>query len=143
MTQTCSGTRDPLLSSVFEAETFIRNYPDFDDPGFGRWACILKATDEVVGSCGLKFLPELDEVDVGYRFLPQFWGRGLATEACRASIGFGFEVLGLASIIGLAQPDNPASIRVLEKSGMRSDGEMDYFGRKAFRYIVEKEEWEA
>lgn len=65
-------TGDSILSSVSEATTFIRNYPDFDDPGFGRWACILRAKNEIVGPCGLKFLPEIGEVDVGYRFLPQF-----------------------------------------------------------------------
>ena len=55
----------------------------------------------MIGFCGLKYLDDLNAVDIGYRFLPEYWGRGLATEACLASVTFGFEVLKLDLIIGL------------------------------------------
>jgi ribosomal-protein-alanine N-acetyltransferase len=77
-------------------------------------------------------------VDVGYRFLPEYWGRGLATEACLASVSFGFEVLKLDRIIGLVLPDNVASIRVLDKVGLRSEGEFTYDGYGVLLYSIHK-----
>ena len=127
-------TGEPLLPSLDAAKQAIANYSDFEAVGYGRWACVLKETQAVIGFCGLKYLSDLDAVDVGYRFLPQYWGRGLATEACIASLNFGFATLCLDRIIGLVIPGNAASIRVLEKAGMQSDGEVDYNGTLALRY---------
>lgn len=128
-------TGEPLLTSLEAGKQAIASYPDFDEVGYGRWACVLKETQAIIGFCGLKYLSDLDEVDVGYRFLPQYWGRGLASEACKASLDFGFRTLGLDQIIGLVLPDNAASIRVLEKAGMQSDGEFVYDGMLALRYV--------
>ena len=128
-------TGEPPVQSVEEMRASIANYPDFEQVGFGRWACVLKATQTVIGFCGLKYLPELDAVDVGYRLLPQYRGQGLATEACVASLDFGFETLQLQEILGLVLPANKASIRVLEKAGMSADGRMDYDGFDVLRYV--------
>lgn len=130
-------TGEPSLKSEDEARQAISRYPDFETVGYGRWGCILKETKALIGFCGLKYLPELDEVDLGFRFLPEYWGRGLATEAGRACIAFGFDVLGLERIIGLVLADNAASIRVLEKVGMRLDGEILYDEHRALRYTIE------
>ena len=99
-------TGEPMTQSVEEAREAIADYRDFDERGYGRWACVLKETQQVIGFCGLKYLTDLNEVDVGYRFLPEFWGKGLATEACAASIKFGFDTLGLEKIIGLVLPQH-------------------------------------
>lgn len=133
-------TGEPPLTSLEAAREAIVSYPDFDTRGYGRWACVLKETGAVIGFCGLKYLPDLDAVDVGYRFLPRFWGRGLATEACTASLNFGFNTLKLPEIIGLVLPDNVASIRVLEKAGMKSDGEILYDGIPVLRYVIRSPE---
>jgi RimJ/RimL family protein N-acetyltransferase len=127
---------EPPLASVEAARQAIANYPDFDRFGFGRWGCVLKESGAVIGFCGLKYLPELGAVDVGFRFLPQYWRRGLATEACTASIAFGFDTLGLDEIIGLVLPENGASIRVLEKAGLRRDGAVVYEGRPVLHYSI-------
>lgn len=126
-------TGEPMLESLSAAKQAIEIYPDFDEVGYGRWACVLKESQAVIGFCGLKYLPDLDVTDIGYRFFPQYWGRGLATEACRASLDFGFHTLGLDQIIGLVIPGNIASIRVLEKVGMQSEGEFDYDGTLVIR----------
>jgi RimJ/RimL family protein N-acetyltransferase len=128
-------TGESPLSSLDAAREAIVNYPDFDARGYGRWACVLKETGAVIGFCGLKYLPDLDAVDVGYRFLPQYWGQGLATEACRASLEFGFTTLHLDQIIALVLPENVASIRVLEKAGMQADGQFVYDALHALRYV--------
>ena len=129
-------TGEPALESVAEARAAIESYPDFRTVGYGRWGCVLKSEQRVVGFCGLKYLEDLDEVDLGYRFLPEYWGMGLATEACVASVAFGFATLGLSEIIGLVLPENKASIRVLEKAGMTFEGSMDYLGSEVLRYAV-------
>lgn len=135
-----SLTGEAPLESLEAAREAIANYPDFNTVGYGRWACILKETQTLIGFCGLKFLPELDETDVGYRLLPQYWGRGLATEACLASVNFGFSTLHLDRIIGLVLPENIASVRVLEKVGMQADGEIVYDGVHAMRYSISRQD---
>ena len=134
-------TGDEPFHSIEEARTAIEQYPDFETVGFGRWGCVLKESRAVIGFCGLKYLPELDAVDLGYRLLPEYWGQGLATEASQACIAFGFDVLGLDRIIGLVIPQNAASIRVLEKVGMKLDGEIEYEGQAALQYSVRRAVW--
>jgi RimJ/RimL family protein N-acetyltransferase len=131
-------TGEPRLTSVKEARDAIARYPDFDTVGYGRWACELKSEQRVIGFCGLKYLADFAVVDLGYRFLPDYWGRGLATEACEASIRYGFDVLDLELIVGFVMHDNPASVRVLEKVGMRLDGDVDYDGLSVLRYSIER-----
>jgi len=127
-------TGEPALQSVEEARSAIENYTDFEKVGYGRWACVFKETQKIIGFCGLKYLTDFDLVDVGYRFLPEYWGRGLATEACAASLAFGFHTLELEEIFAFALRENPASIRVLEKVGMQPDGEVIYDDIAALRF---------
>lgn len=131
-------TGDVPLASVDDARGFIADYPDFDEVGYGRWACVLKETQSIIGFCGLKYLPDLDEVDIGFRFLPRYWGRGLGTEACTACLSFGFNTIGLDRIVAFVMPENLASVRVLEKAGMRFDGEFDYDGIPTLRFAATK-----
>jgi RimJ/RimL family protein N-acetyltransferase len=84
----------------------------------GRWAVHLKPQLEFIGWCGLKCIPQRDEIDLGYRFKKQYWGKGYATEAAYACIQYGFKKLDLKRIIGRAIPENTASLHVLEKCGM-------------------------
>lgn len=115
-------TCDDRPASEAAARQAIVEYPDFREHGFGRWACILKATGQVIGFCGLKFLSEVDSVDVGYRFFPEYWGQGFATEACRASVTFGFQELNLPVILAFVKAENAASRRVVEKVGFHDCG---------------------
>jgi RimJ/RimL family protein N-acetyltransferase len=71
---------------------------------------------EFLGWCGLKYLFETNEVDLGYRFMKKFWGKGYATEAALACIEYGFATLNLHQIVGRALPGNLASIKVLENA---------------------------
>jgi len=129
------------LVNVEHAAEIIRSHPmaDYRAHGFGRWACVDKRTGTVVGFAGLKRLPALGEVDIGYRLLPTHWGAGLATEAGRAVLRYGFERLTLGRVIGLVNLANAASVRVLEKLGLRSDGSVEYVGQRVARYVIEAE----
>ncbi len=88
---------------------------DYQKYGFGRLAVELKEQNKFIGFAGLKYLDHLKEVDIGYRFMREYWGMGIATEAAAACVIFGFETLGLKKIIALVLPENTKSIRVLEK----------------------------
>ena len=130
---------EAVPGSVDEWRRMLTEYPDYAKHGFGRWSCIHRESGRFIGFSGLKYLENFDgEVDLGYRFFPEFWGRGLATESGLASVRYGFDVLGLDRIIGLAVPENTASIRVLEKSGMSFERHTTYDGHNVALYAIEK-----
>ena len=105
-------TGEDCFTSMEQSLSVLRERPmrDYREYGYGRWACVLKEGGEVIGWCGLKFLPELGETDIGYRFFKHFWGKGLGTEASKACVNFGLKELKLDSIIGIALEENVASI---------------------------------
>jgi ribosomal-protein-alanine N-acetyltransferase len=105
--------------SVEEVETGLnKQLAHWDHHGFGRWALIDKGSGTLVGWCGLFHLENTDEVEIGYAFAREYWGKGLASEAARAAMKYGFEVLRLRRIVAVAWPENTASLRVMEKLGM-------------------------
>ena len=115
-------TGEPVVESIEELEKAIRTrINDYEKYGYGRWATVLKNGMQFVGWAGLAYLPEFDEIDLGYRFLPEYWGSGLATEASDAILNYGFDKLKLKKIIAIAMKENKASIRVMEKVGMQFD----------------------
>jgi RimJ/RimL family protein N-acetyltransferase len=131
-------TGDGPYADVEAVRTILRTRPigDYAKHGFGRWACVEKATGELIGFNGLKFLEDLQEVDLGYRLLPRCWGQGLATEGALASINYGFRILQLGRIIALVRPENIRSLRVMEKCGFTFESLLEYHGAPAKRYVL-------
>ena len=109
--------------------------------GYGWWALALPATGALLGWCGLQFLPETGETEVGYLLARTHWGQGLATEAARASVDYGFTTFEFAEIIGITHPQNRASQRVLEKIGMTFTAATRYFEMECCRYAVDQATW--
>ena len=101
-------------------------------------ACILKSTGEQIGFAGLKYLEELGEVDVAFRLIRTHWGLGLATEAALASVRFGFADVDLKRIIGLVMPENIASVRVLEKTGLRHVDSVSFWGHQFLKCTISR-----
>ena len=132
---------DKALVSVEQARQLLIDHPiaDYRKHGFGRGALIIKSTGEQIGFAGLKYLDELGEVDVAYRFLPKYWGQGFATEAAIAAVRFGFTDLGLKRIIGLVMPKNIASVRVLEKTGLHYVETITFWGHQFSKYVIDAE----
>jgi RimJ/RimL family protein N-acetyltransferase len=114
-------TGDSPAQTVEEARELLRSRPlrDYALYGFGRLAVIEKASGRLVGFCGFKYVVELGDIDIGYRFLPDCWGKGYATESCVAVMAQGRSEPKIRRIVGTVHPDNPASGRVLEKLGLR------------------------
>jgi len=106
--------------------------------GCGWWAMILSTSAELMGWCGLQYLPETDETEVGYLLGQSFWGHGYATEAALASVTYGFKTLGLNEIIGIVHPENKASIHVIDKLGMTYVDRTYYFGMIVLRYRIHR-----
>ncbi|MEO6489038.1 MAG: GNAT family N-acetyltransferase [Ferruginibacter sp.] len=115
---------EPPIESIEAAEDILRRIilPQYE-LHLGRWAIQLKADHQFIGWCGLKSRPELNEIDLGYRFKKDYWGNGYATEAAQHTLKYGFDSLKLGVVTGRVHIDNIASIRVLEKIGMRFIGE--------------------
>ena len=106
-----------------ELEWHMHGHPR--NPQLGLWATIHKETGKFIGRCGL--LPwnidRRDEVEVAYTIARNFRGKGLATEAARAILNYGFESLNLTRLICLIDPENVASQKVAEKIGMKFEKE--------------------
>lgn len=115
-------TGEPLIGSIEEMEQVIQTrIKSYDKYGYGRWATFLKNDMQFIGWAGLAYLPEFKETDLGYRFLPNYWGMGYATEASHAILTYGFDTLNLKRIIAIAMKENKASIKVMQKLGMKFD----------------------
>ncbi|MGI9516651.1 MAG: GNAT family N-acetyltransferase [Pirellulaceae bacterium] len=131
-------TMDGGVVSREEIARRIRDHvlADYAKHGYGRLAVIHKHSSCFIGFSGLKYLEDEKEVDLGYRLLPDYWGKGLATESCQPLIPWGFQQLGLSRIIAEAHRDNVASIRVMEKLGFRFDSESVLDGEPIVRYVI-------
>jgi len=108
--------------------------------GYGDWAVTDKTDGQLLGHCGLNYLEEAGEVEVEYALAKAYWGRGLATEAARASVRFGFENIGLERVIALAVPENIASRRVMEHLGLVYAKDVHYFGLDLVYYVIPREQ---
>ncbi|HEY0751500.1 MAG TPA: GNAT family N-acetyltransferase [Chitinophagaceae bacterium] len=130
-------THNLPFKSISEAREFILNYTHYKDYGFGRWAVINKSDNSWLGWCGLKYTPDIDEYDIGFRFFKKYWNKGYATESALASIDVGFNRLKIPTIIGRAMSQNTASIRVLEKIGLVFMKKFDFEGEEGVMYKMD------
>ena len=112
---------DRMIRSEQDAQNFLREGPIkmYQDAGVGLCIVELKATGAPVGTCGLIKRDSLDDIDIGYAFLPEFCGRGYASESTLAVFEYARDVLKLSRLVATTQADNAGSIRVLEKLGLR------------------------
>ena len=127
------------FGSLQEAIDFIYNYSDYKVNGFGRWAVCLKETNEFLGWCGLKLEKDKNEIDLGFRFFQNKWGKGFATEAAQACVKYGFSEFKITEIVGRAYLDNKASIKVLEKCNFKFKKNFNYDGTSAALYIIKND----
>lgn len=116
-----------------EAETAAyleRNLVHWAEHGFGIWILRDPASGQVVGRAGLRHLTVegATEVQLVYALFPEFWGRGLATDAARACVTIGLEWLSLPSLVALSLPGNLASQRVLRKAALVQEREVVHAG---------------
>jgi ribosomal-protein-alanine N-acetyltransferase len=101
--------------------------------GWVLWPLVHLEDSEVIGFCGFwtGFPPD---VEMGWRLLPEYWGQGLMTEVAKALMDFGFASYHFDRLIAVAQPENRASIRVMEKIGMAFERRFKHFGIDVVSY---------
>lgn len=112
---------DRGVRTVDDARRYLRDGPMamYERYGFGLWHVGRKADGAAIGLCGLLRRDNLPDVDVGYALLPEFWGNGYAFEAVSATLRHAAQKFGLERVIAVVSDGNVASIRVLEKAGLR------------------------
>jgi ribosomal-protein-alanine N-acetyltransferase len=86
--------------------------------GFGLWVVVERSSGMATGLCGLVRRDGLEDVDIGYAFLPAFWGRGYAIESALGVKAHARDVVGLTRLVAIVVPSNLPSVRVLERLGM-------------------------
>ena len=94
----------------------IRNYEQF---GFGPYRVVLKSSGEPIGMCGLFKRDNLEDMDIGFAYLPEHIGKGYGLEAAKSVMDYARDGLGATRIVGIVNPANVNSIRLLEKLGLR------------------------
>ena len=104
--------------------------------GYGFYPAVLKESGAIVGHAGLGHLEGTEEVELAYLFDEPQWGKGLATEAARAILGYGFATIGLERIVAVAFPENRRSIEVMKRCGMTYEGLARHFDRDVVKYEI-------
>lgn len=112
---------DKGVRSLADARDYIRKGPVdmYERHGFGLYLTQLKHVGTPIGICGLIKRDSLPDADVGFAFLPEYWGRGYAYEAAAAVVAYGNQSLGLKRILAITSLHNESSIRLLEKIGLK------------------------
>lgn len=124
---------DRGVRTLAEARAYILKGPVemYSRLGFGLYLVELKEEGSPIGICGLIKRDSLEDVDIGFAFLPEYWGRGYAYEAASAVMAYGANVLGLRRIVAITSVDNDSSARLLEKLGLRFEGMLKLSGDSA------------
>ncbi|SFC61230.1 GNAT family N-acetyltransferase [Pseudoalteromonas denitrificans] len=125
MVKTKQDAKD-VITNVWQAE--YKKY------GYARYALVYKENNHVIGFCGIKYLPEENRPDVGYRMLPEYWGKGLGLEAVRATMDYANNTLKLENIMAEAVVENIASNKILLKVGLKHVDTYERWGFKLNRY---------
>lgn len=111
---------DKGVTTVEDARQYLQNAPidSYERFGYGLNMVELKESGEAIGMCGLVRRDFLDDADIGYAFLEQYWSRGYARESAKAVLKHARERLGLDRIVALVTPKNHSSIKLLERIGL-------------------------
>ncbi|HXY71215.1 MAG TPA: GNAT family N-acetyltransferase [Actinomycetota bacterium] len=116
---------------------------EYDRWGYGLWAVTTDGENDgrPIGWCGLIEweLGGVTEVEVAYLFGRPYWGKGYATEAARAVRDYGVGPVGRTRLVSLVYPDNDASLRVVEKLGMRYERDAEFFGKRLLLHSLRAE----
>lgn len=131
--QYLGGVVTPVVAKV----RMTAHLEHWDQFGFGCWSIFEQNSDTLIGLAGLGHFDS--EIEVIYRFFPEFWGHGYATEAAQASVEVAFEWLGIGRLVGVTQQANLASQRVLEKAGLRHTSDFVRWNAPQYFYEIERE----
>ena len=112
---------DRNIKTTEQAKGYLKNGPikSYQENGFGLWLVETKDNKNPIGMCGILHRDYLDNPDIGFAFLPEYIGMGFGFEAATGTISLAKNQLNFSSICAITMPDNVASIKLLEKIGMK------------------------
>lgn len=112
---------DRGVRTIDDARAYILKGPvaSYEKFGFGLWMVEARFESTPIGICGLLKRDVLEDVDIGYALLPEFWSQGYALESVSAVMSYASEKLGLKRVVAVTNSDNASSIRLLEKIGFK------------------------
>src|SRR5712672_2366978 len=112
---------DRGVRTVDDARGYIVKGPitSYEQFGFGLWMVETKSPSAPIGICGLLKREVLEDVDIGYALLPEFWSQGYALESASAVMSYAREKLRATRVLAVVNADNQSSIRLLEKLGFQ------------------------
>lgn len=114
---------DRGVRTVEEARQYLLDGPiaSYLQHGYGIYMVEIKDSGEQIGTCGLVNREGMEDVEIGFALLPQFWSQGYAIEAAQAVMVYAKKELGLQRIVAIANLGNESSFKLLEKLGLRFD----------------------
>lgn len=112
------GVRDLEQARQYIVDRMVASYEQF---GFGLYMVELESSGEPIGTCGLIKREGMDDVEIGFAFLPEFWSQGYAVESAQAVMRHAEDDLGIERVVAIANLDNDRSFKLLEKLGLRFD----------------------
>lgn len=133
------------LKSIEESQKIIENIrKQYQENGIGRFAIILKETNEFIGWSGIKFITEIDNnhinfYEIGYRLKEKHWGKGYGFESAKAWLDYGFRKMNIPIMYASAHKENAASIKILHKIGMKIISEYDWNGIPCYWFELEND----
>jgi len=112
---------DRGVRTLSDAEKYLETGPiaSYARNGFGLYLVRLKESNEPIGMAGLIKRDALEDVDVGYAFLPRYWSKGYAIESVLALMEYAKNIVRLQRVVAIVDPANQGSIRVLKKAGFQ------------------------
>lgn len=125
----------------YETEARLKEIilPHYQKYGFGRWAILNKKDKKFVGLAGLVFQDEYQAVDLGYWINRRYWGKGIASEISKSILDYGLNTLNLEKIIAIVACENKASVKILEKIGMKKIEKTICGGYNSLLFEIRKE----
>ena len=139
----------PIKTKLQAEENILFIQKQYKELGIGRFACIEKSSGNFIGWSGLKLNTGEKEklngyqnfIDIGYRFIPKYWGKGYASETAIACLNFGFTEMNYDIIYGAADVKNIGSNKILRKIGLQFVNEFDYKEVKVNWYQLKKTDY--
>ena len=132
------------LSQALEVIDVLQE--QYKENGIGRWAVLDKVSQEFLGWSGLKLWKEplnglRNIYELGYRFIPKYWGKGYATESAQAWVNYAFEVLEVPTLYAITDPENVNSKKVLQKVGFIEGAPFDFEGEEVSWFELSRSDW--
>lgn len=123
---------DRHVHSIADAEQYLLKgaLRSYEEHGFGSGMVLLKETGEEIGMCGLFKRDYLDEADIGFAFLPEYYGKGYGTEIAQATLDYARETLGFDRVAAFTSKDNFTSMKLLAKIGFKPAGTITLEGEE-------------